>query len=822
MHGPTETTQQTPNNLKVHLTSFVGREAELRTLRRMLSQHRLVTLIGPGGCGKTRLAVEAAHRFLDDYCDGVFFVELAGLLTPDLVPAAVAHALGVPSGMDKIVERLRNRHALLLLDNCEHVIPACVTFLNALMAQCPRLRVLTTSREVLGLAGEAVFGTPPLTVPPSDAVGAAELMQYEAVQLFADRAAAVLPDFHVSEQNARAVAQICLQLDGVPLALELAAARIRLLTSQQIAARLNDRFRLLTAGPRSGDDRHRTLRATVEWGYDLLSPREQRCFRRLAVFAGGMTLEAAEAVCAGGDIARADVMDLVAQLLDKSFLQSAGADGPHRRYHLLETLRIYGREALESSGELDALRRLHRAWCQELATEAWQHQMAPDQAVWFDRLEAEHDNLRAALRWSLDIGDVEGCLQLANRLGWFWVVRGYLREGREWFAEALPRYPDRTELRADALNAAGLLTHYVGDNAAAEALFSEAVAFRREFGDQRRLGNALNNLGMVTMQRGEYERSRLLYEEAMHIWLALGRRDAAATALSNLGTLAQSLGELERAHQLHVEALAIHRERDDAYRVSNSLLNLAQITFLLGSRNEAWQHLNEVEAICRQFQNHSSYARSLWMKGRMLLAEGQDLAQAEAALRESFRLQREAGDRLKLVDTLVALAEVTVALQRPQQAARMLGAAEAICAETGYVIEKLDRTWHERVMQAVQGALGRDAMTAAAMVGRLHSRADLPEIAGEEPPVAAAPGPGTAPGTAPGAGTGHEGLTAREIDIVRLIAAGCTIKETSHRLHLSPRTVQKHEENIRTKLGLANRASVAAWAVRQGLAETTG
>jgi predicted ATPase/class 3 adenylate cyclase len=535
---PLNSLEARPNNLPVQLTSFIGRDTELVQLRRLLSAHRLVTLTGSGGCGKTRMALQAAADALVAYPDGAWLVELAPLSEPSLVARQLATVLGIredvdtsgPGGRtltDRLIDHLAARRTLVLLDNCEHLVAACAGLAARLVGACPQLTVLATSREPLGVAGEVTFGVPPLAV---DSLDPAEIGGIEAVRLFIDRARLADPNFDLTGESAPAVASICRRLDGIPLAIELAAARTRSLSPQQLDARLGDRFRLLAGGLRTSLPRHQTLRAAIEWSHRLLSGPEQVLFRRLAVFAGGFSLEAAERVCANDD--DLDVLLLVSALVDKSLLVHDPAQG---RYRMLETIRQFAWDKLIEAGEVQTLRARHRDWCLALAEAADFN--GPAAVAWEARLAAEVDNFRAALEWEGPAGD-DGAkrLRLGGALREFWWSQAQSGEGRHWLERALGAGPDApAAARATALVGAGLLAGEQGDIASALTLLRQSHALYKELGDRRGVAQALVGLGETAVIQGRHEEARALLEQAVREARAAGDQPLAALALNFVG-----------------------------------------------------------------------------------------------------------------------------------------------------------------------------------------------------------------------------------------------------------------------------------------------
>ena len=745
-----------PAGLPRQLTSFVGREAEVAEVARLLQDAPLVTLTGVGGVGKTRLAQEAASRMAGAWPDGVCFVDLAPLSDPGLVPHAVAAALDIREAPGRpllatLSDALGPRRLLLVLDNCEHLVEACAGLAGALLRACPDLRVLATSREALRVAGEVPYRVPSLAVPATDGPLPVEaLTRSDAVRLFAARAAVVHPGFTVTAGNGPAVTAVCRRLDGIPLALELAAAWARTLSVEQIAGRLDDRFRLLVGGPRAGLARHQTLRAAVDWSYDLVTAPERALFARLAVFAGGFTLEAAEAVgaddppetpAAGRAIAAPEVLERLTRLVDTSLVQVDGQTAGAARYRLLETLRQYAGERLAASGEAAAAQRRHAAHYLALAEQAAPELEGPRQRAWLDRLEAEQDNLRQALRWSQAEGESaeprEAGLRLAAALGRFWSSRGHQREGRDW-AEAALRLPGaagRTAARAEALRVAGSLAWALGDGAAARARAVASVALWRELGNGRGLGRALVPLGLALLdvdraaarpvleeavavaraagdRRGLAGALRILgtlegrgpggggtggrpspLEESVALWRELGDPQGLGEALAGLGGRVFRQGDYLAARALFEEALAIRREAGDTRSVAVDLIDLAIVARGRGDLREAAARAEEGRALAQTVGATPLVAEALAHLGHVALAGG-DGARAAALLGESLRLVGAHGleaDTWRLARILAGLAGVAAAGGQPERAVRLGAAAAALAAAAGWPLYAPDQ-----------------------------------------------------------------------------------------------------------------------------------
>ena len=575
------TRQRGVSGLPAAVSSFVGREHETKAGAELLETARLVTLIRVAGVGKTRLALAVAAAVAERYADRVWLVELAPVADPALVPAAVAAVLGVREQPGQtlaktLASRLRYRSLLLVVDNCEHLLDAVAELVEALLHACPDLRVLATSREPLRIVGEQTWPVPPLPLPPADLEGSKALSSWDATRLFAERAAAVEPGFALTAAVAPAVAVIYRRLDGLPLAIELAAARVRVLSPAEIAARLDDRFALLTNGGRTAAPRQQSLQAALGWSHDLLSEVERVVLRRLSVFAADCTLEAAEQVCMTEDLALEQVVDLLAGLVTKSLLV-ADTCGAQARYRLLETIRQYGTDRLLESGEAEILRDRHAAWCVRLAEQAEPELTSSGQAAWLERLDAEHANLRVALEWSVASGSVEQVLRLGGALTLFWLIRGHLSEGRAWLEQALAASPDAPPvLRAKALWGLGLLAAIQGD-VAAVAAGEESLALARQAGDPQVSARALYLLGLFAVFHDPL-RARTLLEQSVTFARQADDLWCAATALGLMGWASMFQGDLTTAHRLLEDCRATAHRAHDKQSLCISLQRIRRIS----------------------------------------------------------------------------------------------------------------------------------------------------------------------------------------------------------------------------------------------------
>ena len=688
---------QIPGNLAQPLTSFIGRARELDELRRLLDEHRLLTLTGSGGCGKTRLALQAALEARAVFPDGVWLVELAALSDPALVAQTAATALGVQEHAGHDVARTLATHigakrTLLVLDNAEHLLEACSRLVAMLLHQCGNVALLVSSREPLGLPGERVCRVPSLELPDVDRrLAIDDLAACESVRLFVERAQAQNPRFELTAGNAAVVGSICRRLDGIPFAIELAAARMRSLSATEVHARLDERFRLLTGGSRTALPRQQTLRALIDWSYDQLGAAERALLCRLSVFAGGWTLDAAERMADDAEIEPAAVLDVLVALVDKS-LVLAEERGGSSRYRLLETVRQYARDRLLERGDGDRWRDRHAEHFLAVAEAAMPLLVSAEQGPWLERLELEHDNLRAALTWTSSTAASVTALRLAGALASFWEIRGHPAEGRRWLAEALAAAPSApAAVRAKALAGAGVLAREQGDYdaaermlagalalyrelgdragiaalvndcgsvrrergdyAAARALYAESLAIRRELGDRRGVGSSLNSLGLVHRELGEYAQARECYEESLALDREIGDRLHIAVSLNNLGGMEADLCNYAAARALHEESLAIRRELGNRRGIASSLTNLGNVLQLMGELNAARTLLEESLAIRRELGDRRGAAVSLWALGNVAAAAG-DLANAERLHEESLATRRALGDRWGVATSL--------------------------------------------------------------------------------------------------------------------------------------------------------------------------
>lgn len=715
-----------PHNLPLSLSSFVGRVGEATTLGDLLARTRLLTLIGTGGVGKTRLAVHVAGLVRDRYPQGVWLVELASLAEPSLVPQAVAGVLAIRADMcrplpETLVAALRSKHLLLVLDNWEHLLDACALLVEMLLRACPQVQVLATSREALGLTGEVTWRVPSLVLPGAQAIPPLDLVApCEAVQLFVERAVAVQPHFALTAATAPAVTQICRRLDGIPLALEMAAARLRGLGVDQLAARLDERFQLLTGGSRTALPRQQTLQATVEWSYNLLTMPERIVFDRLSVFAGGFTTEAAEAVCAGREIAAQDVLGLLLRLVDKSLVMAEDETATSARYRLLETLRPYGRRQLGAQADAAAVYGRHAAYFLALAEEAEPRLQAPLQLRWLVRLETEVDNLRAALRWWLEQDAVEEAVRLAvavTGLG-FWAVRVGMAERRVWLVQVLALSgAASTRIRIKALGRAGLFAAVQGDVTGAHPLLEEALILARQAGDQPATAWLLDTLGVLALQQDNYAHGQTLLEESLAQYRVMDDHWGVVEAICHLSQALTPQGAYARAEALLAEGLTIARHMGERRHLAFILEVQGEVAFALGSQADARRLWEESLAGYHQLTDILGLASVENDLGRLAVRQA-DYAVACAHYVSSLTYQQEGQVMWRVAGSLAGLAVVAAAQGEAAHALCLAAASIASEEATGFRLPAPAREAVGRAITTARAVLGERAATEAWAAGR--------------------------------------------------------------------------------------------------------
>ncbi len=771
--------EQAPSDLPAsrlprELTSFVGRERQIGTIARDLLATRLLTLTGPGGVGKTRLALEVAEQQRPSFQDGVHFVNLAPVADASLVAQTALAALGIRTHrarnpLDTLVDRLRARTMLLVLDNCEHLLSGCGPFAEALLKGCPGVRVLATSREPLGVSGETVWAVPALSLPDRwRPASVDEIMGSEAGRLFVERASAASSSFSLRPDNAQPIGEVCWRLDGMPLAIELAAVRVRGLSVAQLASRLSDRFRVLSVGQRPGLPRHQTLRAAVDWSYELLTEPERILFNRLCAFAGGWTLTGAEAVCSGGPVAAGDIVHLLGRLVDRSLVvaeEQLSGEASEMRYQLLETLRQYAAERLEAAGEQIAVRDRQRAWCLDVAERGERDIWRADQVRCVERLAREHDNVRAALGWTLtrSADDPEIGLRIAAAMVRFWDVHGDLREGIRWLDDLL-RLPGMRPGRlgwARALTARAYLATLAGQRAQGLALLDQSLPFWRALGDPRGLAVALFFRGLSVIWTGtELHDSVLAFEESLSFARQRGPRWTVYFCLYCLGEVARIDGDLTRADALLSESLSLASTAQDRWGAFYAEFGLAFLA----------------------------------------LASGEP-AIAEVHARRSLALSLELGDSRGSTYALEALGCIAADHADARRAARLFGAAQALREPLGDFLSATALAAREQALATLRARLGETAFDAAMSAGRGLT---LDEAVALARAAQAAERP-------------EDGLTGRERDVARLVARGLSNRQIAQAMVTTERTTESHLTHIFTKLGLSSRTQLAAWAHEHGL-----
>ncbi len=845
------------NNLPVQPTPFIGREKEVEAVSALLRREavRLVTLTGPGGTGKTRLAVQVGGQLLLDFRHGVFFVALASITDPALVATTVAQTLGIMEGANRpIIEAikayLRDRHILLILDNFEQIVDASPV-VSEIMSGAAGLKVLVTSREILHLRGEHEFPVPPLSMPDTRHLPPAEtLAGYEAVRLFVDRAAALRPDFQVTDENASAVAEICSSLDGLPLAIELAAARIKLLSPDAMLSRLQThgvgagagRLKLLVGGHRDLPARQQTLRNTIGWSYDLLNEGERMLFRRLSVFAGGRSLEAIEAVCNADGALPLDTLEGAASLVDKSLLQQRPGPGGEDRFLMLETIQEYAREKLEESGEADRLQEQHATYFLEMAEKAEPELRGPKQAEWLERLEAEHDNLRAALRWAIDNGHIETALRMGAALVEFWKAHGHLTGGRAWLEAALDKSHEPTQARAKALMSAGNLASAQGDYARASSVLRESLELFRQLGDKVRIAATLKNLGNDARLQGNYEASYAYLQEGLEIARELGNRQETGAMLGDIGIVAQSMGDQEAARAFYEESLQIRRELKDRRGIAMMLVNLGELARADGDYDTAQALYEEGLAIARELGDKWGVGMVLHNLGHVAYHRHQ-YGQAFDLFTQSMSIFYEMRNKRDIAYCLAALGGVYAAQRQPERAAVLFSAAQNLSNTISSHLDPADLIEYQRNLATARSQLSIEGwerawrqgqrMTLDEAVAYGLEKVQTKSTAPLSPALTSPLRPlvtgtlnteqlnteqlNTGPLNTGPLNDYPAGLSEREVEVLRLVATGLTDGQVADKLMISPRTVHRHLSSIYSKLNVTSRTAATRWAVETKL-----
>jgi predicted ATPase/DNA-binding CsgD family transcriptional regulator len=812
--------------LPQYLTSFVGRERDIARILELFERARLVTLTGTGGVGKTRLALRVATELQTKFHDGLLFVSLASIADAALVSATVAQAAGVKeivgrSILEALKVELRDKRLLLVLDNFEHVASAA-PLVAELLAASRGLKVLVTSRVMLHLSGEHEFQVAPLALPSRDAnVTARCLADYEAVDLFVARARAARHDFVLTDQNAPTIVELCHRLDGLPLAIELAAARLRTLPLPMLLARLEHLLPLLTGGPRDAPVRQQTLYNTIAWSHTLLAPAEQMLFRRLAVLQGG-TFDAIAAICFPAGAGQGttsitlqaidvDPLDGVTSLVEKNLLQQDELSDGQPWYTMLETIREFALERLMESGEADSVRRRHVLYYLTLAEAAEQEWLGPRQEAWLSRLKCEHDNLRTALQWCVDRGYAEPAFRLAVALWWFWAVLGYLTEGRERLTGLLARFPSRvssdklTVWRAQALRASGVLASIQGDYTAARAFHEDGLALRRQLGDPSGVFNALEGLGLVASQQGDHALARDALEEALSLASQLGDSAIYASTLQNLGGVLHAQGDNIAAQVLLEECVKLRRALGEPHHLSGALLSLAAVLQDFAEHEQARALVLEAIDLYSKHRNRRTEALALANLGSIATAQG-DYSTADRYLSSSLTIQQELRDLAGIAYVLERYAMLAVARADPTRAVRLAGAAVALRDSVGVLLTPAGRTQIDRALEPARRSLGRRASEEAWEAGRAL-------------PLDEAILDALSPGELPSAKLGDvaSALTKREKQVAALIAGGLTNRQIADDLIVAEGTVANHVVHILTKLGYNSRSQIAVWAANNSL-----
>lgn len=809
-------------NLPVQLTSFIGREREIAHVKRLLFSSHLVTLTGAGGSGKTRLAVQIAKLMSEAFVDGVWLVDLAPLREPELVPQLVAQALNLrPIADQPVLETLFNflqsKQLLLILDNCEHLNEACAQLAQALLSQAPALRILATSSVALAIAGEAIYPVSGLDWPivggksvreGKSRLDLQELLGYDAVRLFVERARANSPNFNLTIENAWSTIETCRRLDGLPLALELASARVNVLTVQEIAARLNDRFTLLTSSQRRGiEPRHHTLRAAIDWSYTLLPMDEQILLRRLAVFEAGCTIDTAEAICTGEGIEEEHTLDRISSLVSKSLVVADTIGRSQARYHLLETIREYALGKLDEAGETRRLRDRHLDLFLARAEEAAPKLGQAYQQLWLNWLESEHDNLRTALAWSLESGRIEQGLRIASALVRFWEIRGFRQEGLGWFERLFAQTDERIPpvVRVNALVFASFLAMFLGNAPATMAYGREAVEVAEgvDEEDNQVLAFALAGLASGARAAGDYQTAFTIGERMILYLRDSGPSFYLGMALLAQGDIASQLGSYDKARERLNESLVLARQDGDAFRIAHTFNALGDLCRLEQNYVEAASAYENGMALLRELGAQHDLGSILCNLGYTRLYLG-DVDLAQSLFNESMSTHQTQQNEPGIAECLIGYAATAIKRGLPAAGARLLAAATVISGQSSGSLWKATRMEFERYLDLACLQLQQAEFQSEQSIGSTMSLEEAVTYAQNLPLKPSAP---TVDEKTP------DGLTGREREVAMLIGQGKSNSEIATELVLSKRTVETHVGHILSKLGLSNRTQVMRWAI---------
>jgi predicted ATPase/DNA-binding CsgD family transcriptional regulator len=812
--------------LPIPLSSFIGRQSEIEALCQLLaSEARLITLTGPGGIGKTRLALQTTEQIANDFSDGAHFIPLESLDEPRQVLPAITNALNVSESGERplfedLSQALADRHILLCLDNFEHVLEAAPQLTDLLRA-CPQLHILATSREALRLRGEQEFPVGPLELPLSpDRSQSEAAAQSPAVQLFLDRARAVRSGFELDEDNLSTIVDICYLLDGLPLALELAAALLRLFSPQVILTRLKSSpglkgtspaMQLLAGGARDLPVRQQTLRATIDWSYSLLDAADRRMFRWLSVFSGGCTLEAAEFICSDETAGPRPILDFLIPLVDKNLIRSDQRNG-EPRFSLLRTIREYALEQLEGHGELRDARERHIDYYLEMVEHAETELKGPDQARWLERLELEHDNLRAALSWSLENGRYESGFRLAGALWRFWLNRGHITEGRQWLDTILSTNADVSiEIKIKVLNGAGALAWSQGDYAISRKFHTECLNLRKLLEDVPGVAASLHNLGVIALFQDDFETASSYFQESVTLYREVGDRWGEADGKLQLGSVLRNKKDFEGAQRYIEESLALLQELGDTQGVAGALHSLGLIALDQANYDRAYQYFMEGKSLFTDLGDRWGMALSDYNLGLIALHQ-KNLQNAETLFIESLTLKRDLGDKIGIAYCLEGMACLAAERSAVERAAQLFGAAEALRKSIGASLSGADRANYDRYLEMARAQLKVKAFTIATRAGEEMNLDQAVQYA-----LNPQEGRDSKVGQDITRRSHPAGLTSREVEVLNLLAQGLSDVMISEELVISPRTVNAHLTSIYGKLGVNSRAAATRFAIEKGL-----